>query len=135
MRSLQRQIGHEKFIEVLKAAADTMQEEPAADTNYSEHTLELWTRSAKQVLDTWWDNRLTYEILREDAEVFEIKFTECLWAKTFRDNNAADLGFAGICYQDYGVLRRFNPQLELIREKTLMQGADCCIFRWQKKKA
>ena len=59
-----------------------------------------------------------------------MKFTECLWAKTFREADASEIGYAGVCYQDYPMTKTFNPNLKLIRETTLMQGHDCCNFKW-----
>jgi len=55
---------------------------------------------------------------------------ECLWAKTFREADAGDIGYAGCCYGDYGMTKSFNPKLKLERNKTLMQGHDCCHFKW-----
>jgi hypothetical protein len=56
--------------------------------------------------------------------------TECLWAKTFLDANAADIGFACVCFPDYAVAQAFNPKMKMIRDKTLMQGHDCCNHRY-----
>jgi hypothetical protein len=77
--------------------------------------------------------QVTYGGVKQIDDEFEIKFTECLWAKTFREADAGDIGYAGCCYQDYAMTKAFNPKMELIREKTLMQGADCCHFKWRMK--
>jgi hypothetical protein len=55
---------------------------------------------------------------------------KCLWAKVFRDGDAADIGYAMVCYPDYAVARGLNPKLKLIRTKTLMQGDDGCSLRY-----
>jgi len=60
----------------------------------------------------------------------EIRVTECLWAKTFRDAKAGDIGYATICYQDYAMSQGFSSKLKMIRSKTLMQGHDYCNHRW-----
>ena len=36
-----------------------------------------------------------------------------------------------ICCSDYAYCRGFNPKIKLTRTKTLMQGDDCCDFRWE----
>ena len=59
-----------------------------------------------------------------------MEITECLWAQTFREANAADLGFVTICYQDEVMAAAFDPRLKLTRIKTLMNGDDGCHFHW-----
>jgi hypothetical protein len=59
-----------------------------------------------------------------------MKVTECLWAKTFREADAADIGYRCICRADYVTAKAFNPKLELVRDKTLMQGHACCNHRY-----
>jgi hypothetical protein len=56
--------------------------------------------------------------------------TECLWAKTFVDAGAGDLGNAAICHGDYAFARSFNPGIEMVRDKTLMQGHAYCNHRY-----
>ncbi len=73
---------------------------------------------------------LTMEIIQDTDTVFEMKVTECLWAKTFREAKAADLGFNCICFADYAMAEAFNPKIKLIRDKTLMQGHDCCNHKY-----
>ena len=58
------------------------------------------------------------------------KVTECLWAQTFREANAGNIGFASICYGDEAMAAAFDRRLKLIRTKTLMQGDDSCPCRW-----
>ena len=73
---------------------------------------------------------ITYDVVEDTDETFEIKVTECLWAKTFRENGAQDIGYAAICHPDYAEAEAFNPKMKMTRTKTLMQGHDCCNHRW-----
>lgn len=57
---------------------------------------------------------LTMEIIQDTDSVFEMKVTECLWAKTFRESKAADLGFKCICCADYVTAKAFSPKITLI---------------------
>jgi hypothetical protein len=130
MKNLIEQIGKEKFIELLKTSSEMIYEsDKESEINYDERTLTAFSKNIKDACENWRD-RLTFEILNDDEEVFEIKFTECLWAKTFREANASEIGYAGVCYQDYGMTKQFNPKLNLDRKKTLMQGNDFCHFKW-----
>jgi hypothetical protein len=78
-------------------------------------------------------NVLTIEIVEFSEDVCEYRVTECLWAKTFKDAGAADLGLACICHPDYAAIEAFNPEFEMVRDKTLMEGHDCCNHRYRRK--
>ena len=75
-------------------------------------------------------NTWTMEIVQDSDKVLEMRFSECLWAKTFKEANAADIGFKLICSGDYVTAEAFNPKIKLIRDKTLMQGHDCCNHKY-----
>ncbi len=73
---------------------------------------------------------LTFEVTETSDKVHALKVTECLWAKTFLQAKAGELGYAAICYGDYAFAKAFNPQIEMVRDKTLMQGMDSCNHRY-----
>ena len=73
---------------------------------------------------------LTLDIIEKTDTVLQVKATERLWAKTFRDANAAEIGYASICYPDYEGAPAYNPKMKMIRTKTLMQGHDYCNHRF-----
>lgn len=130
MKNLMRQKGKEELLNMLKKSSEMSNEiDEGADIDYSTQTLTAWSTGLKRGMETM-NDRLTYEILTDNENVFEVKFTECLWAKTFREAEASEIGYAGVCYQDYPMARQFNPKLKLTREKTLMQGKDCCHFKY-----
>jgi hypothetical protein len=130
MKNLMKQIGKEKFLEMLKKSSEMVYESDEDEYfKNKEHTLKTWSDFSKKLIENM-SNVLTGEILTDNDTVLEIKYTECLYAKTFREADAADIGYAGLCYQDYPWTKQFNPKLRLIREKTLMQGHDCCHFKW-----
>lgn len=78
-----------------------------------------------------WKHVLTSEIVEDTENAFEVRITECLWAKTFRDADAADLGYAYVCHPDYAMASAFNPTMRMTRDKTLMQGFSHCNHRWE----
>ena len=130
MKNLMKQIGCEDFLEMLKKSSEMQYEnDENAYFKNKERTLKTWSDFSKKLMKDW-DNSLTGEILTDTDNVLEIKYTECLYAKTFREADAADIGYAALCYGDYPWTKQFNPNLKLIREKTLMQGDDYCHFKW-----
>ena len=119
-----KQIGKEKFLKMLKTSSEMSQlPDEDAGINYDERTLSVWSADIKKGCENWSD-RLTFEVLNDSQSVFEIK--------TFREADASEIGSAGVCYQDDPMTKAFNPNIKLIRDKTLMQGQDCCHFKWVK---
>ena len=99
---------------MIKESAEMIVEiDKDADINYNERTLTVYSTEDKSLLEEWSD-RLTYEILKENENIFEYKITECLWAKTFREADTSEIGDASICYWDYPAARKFNPKLKLV---------------------
>jgi hypothetical protein len=41
-----------------------------------------------------------------------------------------DIGFILSCNRDFSFMKGFNPQIELKRKKTIMEGAEHCDFRF-----
>jgi len=76
-------------------------------------------------------NLLTHKIVEDSAKAFEIRVTECVWAKVFRDAGLGGrVGQAAICNMDYYWPTAFNKDFKMERDKTLMQGDDCCNHRY-----
>jgi len=134
MQNLAKDIGKDKFIEMLKKASSE-----AGSQNITKQAENMPQRDLATFVATFyapmkespfWSHVLTHEVVEETDNAFEVKITECLWAKTFREANAPDIGYASICHPDYAVARAFNPKMRMIRTKTLMQGHDCCNHRY-----
>jgi hypothetical protein len=62
------------------------------------------------------------EIVEDTDKAFELKVTECIWAATFLQAKAGEIGYAAVCYGDYAWAEGFKSKIKLIRDKTLMQG-------------
>lgn len=78
-----------------------------------------------------WDNLMTHKIVEDTEKAFEMKVTECLVYEIFKAADfAGKLGFACVCYGDYGTAEGFNPKIKLVRDKTLMEGDSYCNHRY-----
>ena len=72
----------------------------------------------------------TDEFGESEPGTFQFCTKECLYAEVFRDLNASDLGLMMLCNGDVTSAEVFHPKLRLERTKTLMQGDDCCDFKY-----
>ena len=59
-----------------------------------------------------------------------VKTVGCLFADTWRSWGASDVGYAYNCSTDFPTTKALSPKLRLERIKTLMQGDDCCDFKF-----
>ena len=140
MEALAAQIGREKFVEMLKEATGIY---------WAQYTKSFTERLQKKDLDAFlsmdtleptidnaehrkhfWSLAYTAQRIEHTSKSYELKVTECLWAQTFREANAGDIGFASICSGDEAMAAAFDQRLKLIRTKALMKGDDCCHFRY-----
>ncbi|UCE54311.1 MAG: L-2-amino-thiazoline-4-carboxylic acid hydrolase [Desulfobacterales bacterium] len=124
MKRFSDYLGMDKLLELIKRAVEENNKRIATDN--PKHTLSKFVEYGKEA----YKNMMVYEVIEESDEVFEMKVTECLWAKTFRDKKATDIGYATICHGDFTEAGAYHPKLRLKRTKTLMQGHDCCNHRW-----
>lgn len=130
LKSLSKEYGA-GFIEALKRAASeaAAQSEQQSAESAPQRDLATFTSFVRET-DRFWKHVLTLDVVEDTETAVEVKVTECLWAKTFREADAAEIGYATICHPDFAICQAFNPRITMIRSKTLMQGDDCCDHRW-----
>jgi hypothetical protein len=140
MQVLAAQIGREKLVEMLKEATGIYWAQQTR--NYAQRlqkrdfdgflnmdTFETTIDDAERRND-FGSHAITTQRIEHTPKSHEIKVTECLWAQTFLEADAGDIGFASICYGDEAMAAAYDQRLKLTRTKTLMEGDDCCHFRW-----
>ncbi|MBI4905595.1 MAG: L-2-amino-thiazoline-4-carboxylic acid hydrolase [Acidobacteria bacterium] len=129
LKVLAEQIGRERFVRMIREAGDTVVQRKSAGRPPMVRDLEMLAAQMRNPPPLI-QHALDAEIVEQTPEAFEYRVKKCLWAKAFRDEGAADIGYAMICYPDYAVAKSLNPRLKLIRSKTLMQGDDSCRLRY-----
>jgi hypothetical protein len=132
LERLSGEIGREKLIEMVKRliSESVAKNRKEYVKNLPINDFAAFVAQGKARRNRFVEHVLTDEII-EETDTFEYtKITECLWAKTFREVNAQDIGYAAVCHPDFAITRAFNPKIKLVREKTLMQGDEFCDFKY-----
>jgi hypothetical protein len=80
-------------------------------------------------------NALEIDVLEQNEERYFFNVTRCRYAEMYQALGLAELGAVLSCNRDYSLIEGFNPEIELVREQTIMQGAPCCTFRYAKRQA
>lgn len=132
LQSLADEIGRSTFLEMLKrlrsqstAEATRQSVEKLAKNDFS-----TFVELSRQRKNRFVRHVLTDEVVEQTENFVHSKITECLWAKVFREANAADIGYAAVCHPDFAMASAFNPKIKLARRSTLMEGSDFCDFRY-----
>ena len=134
MKRLQEEIGTGKFLELLTKAGDEHYRS-RVKSNFEK----IEDKSVQSLIENFWEPTqrskfgnaiMTIEIPEKLTDKGTVKMTDCLFAKTFMENDAGDIGYAAICHADFAVAKAFNPEIKLIRNKCLMKGDDCCLFEY-----
>ncbi|MCL4860940.1 MAG: L-2-amino-thiazoline-4-carboxylic acid hydrolase [Caldilineaceae bacterium] len=80
-------------------------------------------------------NALEIELIEQNDERYSFNVTRCRYAEMYQALGMADLGAVLSCNRDYSLIEGFNPEITLVREQTIMQGAPCCTFRYATRPA
>jgi len=130
-RRLEQEIGSKKFFVMMKGIVDELVKKEMLEyaKKLGKNDLAAYTQELRRPSGLM-QNALTYQIIEDTPQAFELKIAECLWAKSIREANAGDLGYVLMCYGDFAAARAFNPKMRMIRTKTLMQGDEFCNHRY-----
>ena len=83
-------------------------------------SLQYWTK----------DNALEIDVLEHNADKLSFNVTRCRYAEMYRALGMPELGATLSCNRDFALIDGFNPDAELTRTQTIMQGATHCNFRY-----
>jgi len=128
MENFARQMGRDKLLEMIRKDSEESYRRDAKKTVewLQKNDFATFKSIYKEKPDRFWDHVETKVITEESDTVIASRITECLFAKTFRDAGAPDIGYAWCCHGDFAWAQAFNPKLRLIRDKTLMNGDEYC---------
>ena len=131
--ALGNEFGRQKVIGILRETIIRIAEEQGAllsqlmGGDSLEHfykSLEFWTK----------DGAIEVETIEQTDEVFSFNVTRCRYAELYEKLGIAELGTSLSCARDFALIKGFNPNIKLKRTHTLMEGSDCCDFRYRLNK-
>jgi hypothetical protein len=70
------------------------------------------------------------EVLEHTLTTYFFNVTRCPYYEKYLELGLEEFGVGFSCCRDEPFARGFNPQLQLVRNKTIMEGADHCDFRY-----
>lgn len=70
------------------------------------------------------------DVLEKTPTTYFFNVTRCPYYEKYLELGLEEFGVGFSCCRDEPFARGFNPQLELVRTKTIMEGANHCDFRY-----
>lgn len=132
VEALGLEFGRDRVVEILSAVIiETAREQGRAlaeargDASLPAFTasLEPWTR----------DGAMEIAVQEASEERLSFDVTRCRYAEMYRALGIPELGAVLSCSRDAALIEGFNPALTLTRAQTIMQGAPCCPFRYERR--
>ncbi len=91
--------------------------------------------SLRRVAEDVWagGGSLDIDVIRQTGDQFDFNVTRCRYAEFYKEAGLADIGYLVHCNRDHAMIDGFNPDVELTRTRTVMEGASHCGFRFRRK--
>lgn len=77
------------------------------------------------------DDAMQIEVLEQTEQRFSFNVTRCRYAELYQALGIPELGALLSCNRDRALIQGFNPEVELERTQTIMEGAPYCDFRYR----
>ncbi len=122
-------LGEERALEVVRNVISTLARNAGEEMAHGLGEASLTAFAA--CLGRWTEGgALEITIKEQSNERLSFDVTRCKYAEMYRSLGLADLGGSLSCQRDFALIEGFNPNIELTRTQTLMEGASHCDFRF-----
>jgi len=126
-------MGYDRAMEIVKQVVreDAILSGRTLADKYGGNTLRELSKIANEVWAS--DEALKINIIKEDKDELRFNVTSCKYADIYEKLGIKELGCLLSCSRDFWFMEGFNPEIELIRTKTIMDGCEYCDFRYVRK--
>ena len=133
IKGFAREIGYDRAIEVTQKVIkeDAILSGKGLAEQFAGNSM---AELSKIVQNVWaQDDAMQIEIIRQNDSELSFDVTYCGYVELYENLGIRELGFVLSCSRDFPFVEGFNPEIELRRTKTIMEGAECCDFRFKRK--
>jgi predicted ArsR family transcriptional regulator len=128
--ALSAEFGRERVWEIVNRVIQDIAHQQGAQLASSMDSNNLPDFAVAQ--ETWKkDNAIQTEVLERTRKKFSFNVYRCRYAEMYAHLGIPELGKLLSCDRDYALIQSFNPNIELTRTQTIMEGADICDFRFE----
>jgi hypothetical protein len=128
---LAEEVGRTRAVEILTKAVVRLAEVAGATFAEGRSGGRNDLSAYADILPVWQEGgALEVELSVNEPDRLEFDVTRCRYAEMYRELGIPELGAVLSCNRDGAFCTGFNPAIELTRTKTIMEGAECCDFRY-----
>ena len=130
VRAFAEEIGRDRAVEIVAGVIRDLAREAGDDLarQVGERSLEAFA----DTLDRWSEGgALEIDLIEQTPERLSFDVTRCRYAELYRALGLAELGASLSCQRDFSLAKGFNPEIQLVRTHTIMEGAPTCDFRFR----
>src|SRR4051812_31901144 len=130
IRAFANELGEPRALEIARRVIVELARQSGAELarRLGDQDLESFART----LGRWCENdALEIEMLEQSPQNLSFNVVRCRYAEMYRALGLADLGASLSCQRDFALSEGFNPEIQLTRTQTLMEGAAYCDFRFR----
>jgi hypothetical protein len=128
--ALSAEFGRERVWEIISNVIEQIALQQGAQLASSMESNDLPHFAVAQ--ETWKkDNAIQTEVLEQRRKKFAFNVYRCRYAEMYDHLGIPELGKMLSCDRDYALIQGFNPDIQLTRTQTIMEGADICDFRFE----
>ena len=133
LEALGREFGRDRVVEIAREAIAGVAREHGQALRSEGGGNSL--TSFAQLLPRWQqDGGIELKILAQSEDTLSFDVVRCRFAEMYRELGVPELGALLSCNRDGSMMSGFNPEVEMTRTQTIMQGATHCDFRFRRHK-
>ena len=132
MKALQAELGEARANALVRTALGDIYRGYGEEFWRSKNEANLGTIMASAFATYARDDALDYRVIEQSQDAFAIDVTRCRYAEFYKELGEPELGFLLVCSADFDTAGGFDPDIELTRTQTIMQGATHCDFRYRR---
>ena len=130
LEALSKEFDRERVLEITCKVIQEIALQQGAQFRNSMKTNDL--EHFAEVQETWKkDNAIQTEVLELTRKKFSFNVYRCRYAEMYQHLGIPELGKVLSCDRDFAFIEGFNPDIQLTRTQTIMEGADICDFRYE----
>ena len=138
IREMEKQLGKEKAHDIVRKARDNFHTERYRKLFTNRKPVESfkeYLKYTKESANSPLNKARTLSEVVENVDEYSYHVDECLWAKTFKELGAEDIGEL-LCEGAFHQVSCVSPHLRFHRSMTLMKGDPYCNYRytWEEDK-
>jgi L-2-amino-thiazoline-4-carboxylic acid hydrolase len=134
VKALQAELGEERANALVRGALGDIYRRLGEEWWRAQKATNLGANMASAFATYAAGDALDYRVREQSQDTFEIDVTGCRYAQFYKELGVPELGFLLVCSSDFPFAEGLGPDIKLTRTQTIMQGANHCDFRYERRR-